>query len=677
VQYGRLNERNMAPRYELEELVEKSRLSAVQETFVQVTRLAGGVVKNPPPGQKIPTECGEFPKWRLTPVTGRDRVLNPVSGGSRFCSLLRRLDYGDQRCMKADLDCAKSAYARRDCLEYPCVVVGLTDLVAPVVVGGHHLANIYSGQIRPATLSFEKVWDIYDNELCPNSTNTNEKRVSKAVLQAAFDELWRDNDVSLPIADAKSLLMRVAELISHAAAAMAICKFISELSAEVAHGLDLPQDMVAILQKSSRILRFTSGSIIVKQHENHPIRLESMACLYPEEVEEPSFDIDSPLGIAPHVFRTKEPVLCRNRSEMEALKLPADATSRDKRGIQSLLAAPILFDNESIGVIEIGDKEENVYGKDDLRVLEALAKFTAMRIQANAQLRRLHAVLQTRGLSEVLKRFKQEVPALVHGKSCAIFLRCGPDGRKDSTRVGVPDPRGKLSPDVCLVSTNENGVISWRDVTYTSGLGFTGWVLQNAQSLRIDGGLGARTRNLATSIRSPSYHPESNKIKWAAKSWGEDATFRTEFYENRPFLATPIILSGVTVGVIGIPDAVTGRDNFSSTDEAILRTCSQWLASALEVEFKSDAIDQMLHDFVPLAPKIRQWLHWIKESQLITRTYLMIFTFGSSFILPVMAVALVLGCPLKWCAFLGLLWASAVIFTGTLWFLKIAKRIPN
>ena len=446
---ARVRPEDLAPRYELSDLLPRDLLSGTLETLVRIARVAGGVVRNPLPGQSIPNDPQLFPEWRITDVVGYDRNGNRVPGGSLFCRSIRAIEGGNKECMIADLVNANTAYAERKALPYLCDPATLKDIVAPIVVGGHHLANIYLGQVRPKDADFRAVWEKYRLNLAPMSPNFLSAKVSEAQLKEEFEDLWAEDELTIPVESLCDMLTRIAGLISHQAAARAILKLWSELSVELAHGLDVRQAMLAIFLRSSHILRFSSGSIVTREGDT----LESQAYLYPDVFRTPlRFPVDSEKGIVPYVFQRSVPVIRHSRCEIDQLRIPNFETSRDQRRLQSMLAVPIVVEGRTVGVFEIGDTEPNVYRDDDLEVLMSLADFAGLHVRLCSDFRTLNSILQARGTETILEKFKDAIPALVHGTACSIFLRRSTNSVKHRSglRAGFP---AVLTEQAFLVAT--------------------------------------------------------------------------------------------------------------------------------------------------------------------------------------------------------------------------------
>lgn len=578
------------PRYELGELVDKSHLGQLIESFAKAVGLAAGVVRNPLPGGSYPADQEGCAAWRYTDVIGFDKSMSRILGGSEFCDAIRRLEKGCEVCMKADLLFAHEAYVRHAVVPYYCDPACLMDFVGPITVGGHHLANVYLGQLRGITVikgeksSFDEAWKRYEN-LLSQSANATTAGVNRAELQRRYQQL-PDEPSTIKIEIIQELLQRLAELISQRAARQAALKAISEMCAEIGPSFDLASGMSTIMRKVSRILRFSSGSILLADQDY----LRPVAAIYPAGLgEQVHLHVDSPDGVVPRIYRDREHKTLRfgTRADMDAFSPSAIAGSRSVRRIQSFLGSPLLVDGEAVGVIEVGLDQENAYTEDDESLIRTVAQYAAMYWKSSREHRTLVSIISENNLDKLLESLVKSVPELVHGRMCSIFLR-------DMSRWGVTlaassDPDLKSKRDefhtlpAFLRATTEFPIVGTK--SYSPLQGLTGWVLATGRSLRIDGGIGARTTNL------PHKDPP---INWLGKYPHEDKTKPKEYYTDRPFLAVPILAHGTVVGVLRLPDSTRGA--FSAEDQEVLERFAAAISTAIEATELSGGMRNMAQE---------------------------------------------------------------------------------
>ena len=120
----------MASNLKLQTLVEKDKLESILEAFTKATGVAA----------IITTVDG-------TPIT------NPHNF-TRLCSdYCRNTDEGRRRCQVSDEYGGRESARSRRYVIYPCLNAGLLDSAAPIIVGGHHVANTLCGQVLNAPIS--------------------------------------------------------------------------------------------------------------------------------------------------------------------------------------------------------------------------------------------------------------------------------------------------------------------------------------------------------------------------------------------------------------------------------------------------------------------------------------------------------------------------------------------
>ena len=341
-------------RYELDELVEPNDLTELIESFAKALSVAAGIVRHPKPNEYPPTDIEEFKKWRLTPVIGFDRSDNRIEGGSKFCVNVRNLSGGNKRCMISDMTNANTAFYNKEAEHYYCFSEHLVDMVAAIRIGGHHLANVYFGQLRGQESSIERSWSLYQD--IKRESNNAECGINR---EEDFLELYnqlRTVEDTVGVNQMTDLLHKFSDLISRKASREAVVRLIDEIGKEIVSTFDLRQGLEIILRKIGRAICFDSGCIWIARGK----KLEPYATLYPLELQRETIEIDSKLGVAPHIFREGNTILCNNRVEMKKIKAPAIKKSRVKRDLKSFIGTPLILDGKVVGVIDLSSSRENV-----------------------------------------------------------------------------------------------------------------------------------------------------------------------------------------------------------------------------------------------------------------------------------------------------------------------------
>ncbi|MFX0139209.1 MAG: response regulator [Candidatus Hodarchaeota archaeon] len=143
--------------------------------------------------------------------------------------------------------------------------------------------------------------------------------------------------------------------------------------------LELKEVFHLLLKVSLKWTDAVNGSILIYDEINSCLKVsasQSMAKRY-EDDEGRIIPIDR--SISGKVFQSKNPILIKN-VKTEPLYFEV------RKGMLSEMAAPLLIENKCVGVINIESEEENHFAKEDLELLEVLAKEASIIIQ-NANLK--------------------------------------------------------------------------------------------------------------------------------------------------------------------------------------------------------------------------------------------------------------------------------------------------
>jgi len=562
-------------RYELTELIVPEDFKKAIETFSKVLNVATGVVKNPEFGEREITINNQN-DWRLIPVVGFDRKGNKVEGGSDFCKAIHSLSHGIFNCLRSDLKNAKTAFTNQYPSHYYCDCAGLIDIVTPVRVGGHHLANVYFGQIRDEEKSFDEVWDNYHGILS-QSNNSNQDGKTRNELEHYYQNLRSKNEL-IGLQQIEEVLLHLADLISRKASRQAVIKVIDEIASELLSPFDLEKGCNIILRKISRVLNYTSGSIILEKEG----KLRQVAKVYPPNVPDMIFKTDQEIGLAPYIFKHKKTVRCNNIDAMNKIVESSIVSSRQNRNIQSFLGAPLIHDSRVVGVLEIAHSEKSIYTDDDERLIELLAQYISLNIKSNRENRIFLSIARERNRDQLFKMIVNEVPKLINGTGCSIFLRQRISMKlpNDSSAILPRDDNNIRKLPAVLVETTElkRDLIGKAQYEPDFKEGLTAGVLVSGKSILIPSRENARTTAL------PKIYTKMG-IKWKGKFNDDDVNHPKDYYKNRPFLGVPIMANdGAVLGVIRIADSTFPKKEFSSNDLTILEACASEIANTLEAD---------------------------------------------------------------------------------------------
>jgi GAF domain-containing protein/ligand-binding sensor protein len=567
-------------RYELTELVEPGDIERLVEAFSRALSVSAGIVRNPKPEEKeCPKNIDELKKWRLTPIVTFDNQGEKIDGGSRFCSAIRTLEGGNQRCMESDMTEARSAFNQRKALKYHCYPAGLIDMVAAIRVGGHHLANVYFGQLRDKTSRFETAWSEYQT-IKANSTNAQDA-IERHELEKLFGEL-RTEESTIGVDQLIHLLQQLSDLISRKAAREAVVRFIDEIGREIVSSFDLSQGMEIILRKVGRLIRFDSGCIWVE----HEKQLRPCATFYPAEIRNRHIEIDTEKGVTALIFKNGKTIRCDNLEQMDRIRPAAIAGSRQKRGLQSFLGTPLILDDKTVGVIELSSISKHIYTEDDERLIELIAKYVCLHLKSHRENQILLNLAREKDLDKLFRIVVTGVPALVNGRGCSIFLRRRlslklPGDTKTSL---TSDEEVKSLPAILVETTELNTDLVGRAM-YKADVddGLTSAILVKGIELNIPGRKEARTTWLTKNFPG---------LVWKGKYATHDR-FDKAYYTDRPFMGVPIKTQVGVLGVIRVGDAVSNKKQFSSNDLSILKSCASEVAFALEAKSLGNSLSDI------------------------------------------------------------------------------------
>jgi len=468
-------------------------------------------------------------------VTMRGERITEVAGCSDFCRLIRKSTLGDSRCMYADLLYARQAFdSRSGVMQYRCHL-GLVDFLAPIVLGGRHVANIYGGQVRPDELSEEDIPAIHKN------LDLQQRGVAVEDLAAAFKRLPFERAVDIEAS--KRLLSRIAALISERADWALVMDTMVKVSDRIGPGLDRTEGLTEYLHQAKRAIRFDSGSIVLWDEAVQRLRFAAMDWGPEASSLFLNLEFKKGEGLAGTIFQRNQAILCIDRRSIDETPAKNDA-SRDMRQLQSFIGVPITVGNKPIGVLEIGSRFSHCFDWPQVDLLKAVASHISVFLQVNEARSRLVQLVSEEDLCSIVR----ETAKLVKGRGCSLFLRGADENALLAATLGLDESEiGKAC--------------------YAPGEGLTGWVFKTGRRLRLPAG----NRNDLTYI--------APDVNWKSKYREFPQDERK--MENRPFLAVPVLRSNHIIGVLRVSDRIDNRD-FSEEDERLLAAVASHIASVLD-----------------------------------------------------------------------------------------------
>ncbi|MGA3181810.1 MAG: PocR ligand-binding domain-containing protein [Verrucomicrobiota bacterium] len=537
----------------------KEELSRIVQAFCDLTGLSGGVVAMPDDPSNPPTDEEQFEQYRLT----KPGALNQ----KEFCRLVRSCSCGNQKCMWSDLRDAQMASAAGKAVDYRCHL-GLVDIVAPVKVAGHHVANVYLGEIRPSDLDFETVWSNYMSLL--KASAIIREQASKEGLKKAFD-LLPAHSAERIAAFAKTTEV-LAELISQRATRQAAVVVTLDAAHEIGASLNLHGNLSIYLRHALRLLNGNTGTIFLLDDNKQKLRL--IAHAWPETGNlDLSMSVSGP-GLAAKCAmenqrryhgdlkeefdRTAQTtsrafiIRAGNRSDIDGLSEPLTPFSRDRRELQSLIVVPITCAGELLGVMDVGSSVENAYSADDELVLRLFAREVGLHARYTVDRQALLTVFAENDPEHLGRVLVREVPHHVRAIGCSILIR-----------------EGRIAK---LFATTEFNADTKEDVSYDEGEGLTGWVFKSGHPLNLQAGPKCRTENLPKLLKEAG-------VVWKGKC-GNRYPEQREYWADRPFLAVPVRSArGEVDGVIRVSDRIAG--SFTDDDQSMLQAFADCLGQVL------------------------------------------------------------------------------------------------
>jgi signal transduction histidine kinase len=160
---------------------------------------------------------------------------------------------------------------------------------------------------------------------------------------------------------------------------------LTQIGRELSTAADLERVLQSILSAAMDLTNSETASILGLDEESNALRFLALSSEHKNTLETISIPLDK--SIAGMVFSQKKTAAVNNVSKSPFHYKNADQISGYHT--RSVLAAPILFRNESLGVIEVLNKTDDAhYNGDDVTILETLASQAAIAVQ-NTRLQKL------------------------------------------------------------------------------------------------------------------------------------------------------------------------------------------------------------------------------------------------------------------------------------------------
>ncbi|MCB9858495.1 MAG: sigma 54-interacting transcriptional regulator [Phycisphaerales bacterium] len=183
-----------------------------------------------------------------------------------------------------------------------------------------------------------------------------------------------------------------------------------EATSAINASLNLDDVLQAIARTSAAVLRSEASSVLMlDKRRNKLVFRAAVGDRGPALIGE---EFDADLGIAGRVAKSGEPVIVEDVEDSNDFFRGIDAKSSFQT--RGLVAAPLIWKNEVIGVVEVLNKVSGgSYDQDDINLLQIFANLAAAGAHNAAQ--HENVVRENRGLRETLK-----VQASIIGSSPAL-----------------------------------------------------------------------------------------------------------------------------------------------------------------------------------------------------------------------------------------------------------------
>jgi signal transduction histidine kinase len=181
---------------------------------------------------------------------------------------------------------------------------------------------------------------------------------------------------------------------------------LTQIGRELSSASDLDRVLQSILSAAAELTGSEAASVLALDEESNTLHFLAVPPAHQSMLQSVSVPLDK--SIAGIVFSQKKTAAVNNVSKSPFHYKAADQVSGFKT--RSLLAAPIMFRNESLGVIEVLNKTDGSdYNGDDVIILETLASQTAIAVQ-NTRLQKL--LEKTQGDANRLDKMKSDFVAI-------------------------------------------------------------------------------------------------------------------------------------------------------------------------------------------------------------------------------------------------------------------------
>ncbi|MEN9935446.1 MAG: hypothetical protein RLZZ387_2025 [Chloroflexota bacterium] len=270
--------------------------------------------------------------------------------------------------------------------------------------------------------------------------------------------------------------------------------------------LQLDEIMTLILDQLARVIPYDTASLMLREGEmlrvaaargwDEPVR---------GAVEQLRFGVDDEPYLQ-RVVRERRPVAV---ADIRAEKLPSNAPEDGTEHIRSWIGAPLLLNDEVIGVLNVDSRTPGAYDEDDAQLAFALASQAAQAIR-NARLfdevRRFTADLERRvdertaALGDVNNQLAAERDRLQAVHAITLELTANLDLEKTLNQalgltaaalgakrgsIMLLDPQSNMLTCRAVIASSGAVETTTIPITFAQGLGLSGWVMKHQEAVCI------------------------------------------------------------------------------------------------------------------------------------------------------------------------------------------------
>ncbi len=204
----------------------------------------------------------------------------------------------------------------------------------------------------------------------------------------------------------------------------------------------------------------------------------------------------------------------------------------------------------------------------------------------------INEFLSISDLDTLLDKICEEVPKVINGRECSIFLK--PDHVKDhSGKLDIGDgtfmQASELDREYIVLARTTRATFREKigKAFYTKGFGLTGWILEKKRPLRI------KDMQDEEEIRRID-----KNLEWKDAYGGSKIHFPNQLVK-KPFLGVPLIKGNEILGVIRVGEALKG-DSFPSYSVNLLMSFAGILANLIEKVSSEESLRNSLKSLINL-----------------------------------------------------------------------------